>query len=200
MKELTQNIVLLTEKEVSLIIRKSVYWLRRQRWEGGPESIPYRKFGHLVRYDQNAVLEWIAQHVPQTSTSEREEILMDFNKNLKSKPVKIDDIQSTEDICKELHEYILIKINEKFDDVVFEEKEFISTLRSDIEEELKILKCYRVRMEQIERMIEAHAIGVQNIYNEFTKIKEKISVLDVDQNFVDLLLKLEKVCESLDLY
>ncbi len=35
-------IKLLTEQEVAALIRKSVHWLRRKRWEGGIDSIPYR--------------------------------------------------------------------------------------------------------------------------------------------------------------
>jgi hypothetical protein len=64
-------IQLLTEKEVAVLIRKSVHWLRRKRWEGGPDSIPYRKFGASVRYDQLDVIKWIEQRTLQTSTSER---------------------------------------------------------------------------------------------------------------------------------
>ena len=60
---------LLTEQEVAPLIRKSVHWLRRQRWIGGPNSIPYRKLGSSVRYDQQDVLQWIEQRSLQTSTS-----------------------------------------------------------------------------------------------------------------------------------
>ena len=62
-------IKLLNEREVALLIRKSVHWLRRKRWEGGIHSIPYLKLGGSVRYVETEVLNWIAQHRPQTSTS-----------------------------------------------------------------------------------------------------------------------------------
>ncbi len=61
---------LLTEHEVAAIIRKSVHWLRRKRWEGGIESIPYRKLGSSVRYAEADVLNWLEQHNLQTSTSQ----------------------------------------------------------------------------------------------------------------------------------
>lgn len=67
----TTAIKLLTEYEVSVLIRKSVYWLRRKRWEGGADSIPYRKLGSSVRYSEMDVLNWIQQHALLTSTSER---------------------------------------------------------------------------------------------------------------------------------
>lgn len=60
-------ITLLTEHEVSALIRKSVHWLRRSRWSG--DGIPYRKLGHSVRYAESDVLNWIEQHTLQTSTS-----------------------------------------------------------------------------------------------------------------------------------
>lgn len=63
-------IKLLTEQEVSTLIRKSVHWLRRKRWEGGSNSIPYRKLGSSVRYAETNVLNWIQQHTLLTSTSE----------------------------------------------------------------------------------------------------------------------------------
>ena len=62
--------ILLTEKEVAPIVRKSVHWLQRKRWEGGQDSIPYRKLGSSVRYDQQDVLAWIEKRLLQTSTSE----------------------------------------------------------------------------------------------------------------------------------
>ncbi len=61
---------LLTEHEVAPIIRKSVHWLRRDRWKGGPDAIPYRKLGSSVRYDLQNVITWINSHGLQTSTSE----------------------------------------------------------------------------------------------------------------------------------
>jgi len=65
------TIRLLTEKEVAPLIRKSVHWLRRKRWEGGTDSIPYRKLGSSVRYDQHDVIRWVEARAPQTSTSHR---------------------------------------------------------------------------------------------------------------------------------
>lgn len=76
---LTNPIVikLLTEHEVAALIRKSVHWLRRKRWEGGTESIPYRKLGSAVRYAESDVLKWIAQHELQTSSCHRKEVSHD---------------------------------------------------------------------------------------------------------------------------
>lgn len=61
-------IKLLTEQEVSALIRKSVNWLRLKRCEGSSDSIPYRKLGKSVRYAEADVLNWIEKHVLQTST------------------------------------------------------------------------------------------------------------------------------------
>jgi predicted DNA-binding transcriptional regulator AlpA len=63
-------IKLLNEREVSTLIRKSVHWLRRKRWEGGNHSIPYRKLGASVRYAESDVLGWIIERAPQISTSQ----------------------------------------------------------------------------------------------------------------------------------
>ena len=63
------SIKLLNEQEVAKLIRKSVHWLRRKRWEGDKYSIPYRKLGGSIRYVEADVLNWIIQHAPQTSTS-----------------------------------------------------------------------------------------------------------------------------------
>lgn len=63
-------IKLLTETEVAALIRKSVHWLRRKRWEGGNDSIPYRKLGASVRYAENDVFYYIAQHALRISTSD----------------------------------------------------------------------------------------------------------------------------------
>ena len=61
----------LDEKQVSLMIRKSVSWLQRSRWSGG--GIPYRKLGRSVRYDEATVLEWLKTNAPVcTSTAEYE--------------------------------------------------------------------------------------------------------------------------------
>lgn len=74
----TLNIIkLLTEQEVAALIRKSVHWLRRKRWEGGTESIPYRKLGSAVRYAESDVLKWIEQHALQTSSCHRKEVSHD---------------------------------------------------------------------------------------------------------------------------
>jgi hypothetical protein len=64
------NLTLLTEHEVASLVRKSIHWLRRQRWQGGPHSIPYRKIGFSVRYDQQDVQTWLKSQSLQTSTSE----------------------------------------------------------------------------------------------------------------------------------
>ena len=62
------TIKLLTEQEVAALIRKSVHWLRRKRWEGGADSIPYRKLGASVRYAEADVLCWIELRTLQTSS------------------------------------------------------------------------------------------------------------------------------------
>ena len=68
-RALTQSnaIKLLTENEVSLLIKKSTAWLRLSRRLG--DGIPYRKLGHSVRYAESDVLKWIEKHALQTSTS-----------------------------------------------------------------------------------------------------------------------------------
>lgn len=59
---------LLTQTEAATILRKSVSWMERSRWNGsGP---PYRKIGRHVRYPKAALLEWINGHPLQSSTSE----------------------------------------------------------------------------------------------------------------------------------
>lgn len=59
----------LTEKQVALLVCKSVAWLQRSRWAGG--GIPYRKIGRSVRYLESEVLEWLEQNARRyTSTSQ----------------------------------------------------------------------------------------------------------------------------------
>lgn len=65
------SLKLLTEHEVVTLIRKSVHWLRRKRWEGGEDSIPYRKLGASVRYDEADVLSYIQRHALRIFTSEK---------------------------------------------------------------------------------------------------------------------------------
>lgn len=68
MNEISLDVVLLDQKEVARILKKSEAWLERSRWDGkGP---PYRKIGRHVRYPKDALLEWIASHSLQTSTSQ----------------------------------------------------------------------------------------------------------------------------------
>ncbi len=43
--------------------------MERDRWAGG--GIPFIKIGRAVKYRKADVLEWLAQHQPQTSTSEK---------------------------------------------------------------------------------------------------------------------------------
>ena len=63
-----KDLVLLDQKEVARILKKSTAWLERSRWNGtGP---PFRKIGHSVRYPLDELLEWIAEHPLQTSTSQ----------------------------------------------------------------------------------------------------------------------------------
>ena len=60
--------VLLTQTEAANILRKSVSWMERSRWDGsGP---PFLKIGRHVRYPVAALLEWINGHPLRTSTSE----------------------------------------------------------------------------------------------------------------------------------
>lgn len=49
--------VLLNQKEVSKIIRKSQAWLERERWRG--TGIPYRKIGRNVLYAESDVLSFL---------------------------------------------------------------------------------------------------------------------------------------------
>lgn len=51
---------LLHERDAARILGVSVHWLRRKRWEGG--GPPYIKLGRAVRYERNALLQWIADH------------------------------------------------------------------------------------------------------------------------------------------
>ncbi len=68
MDEISLDGVLLNQKEAAKILQKSTAWMERSRWDGsGP---PYRKIGRHVRYPKDALLEWIAGHPLQTSTSE----------------------------------------------------------------------------------------------------------------------------------
>tara|TARA_Y100001934_G_scaffold245181_1_gene303203 strand:+ start:1251 stop:1469 length:219 start_codon:yes stop_codon:yes gene_type:complete len=50
---------LLNQKEVSLIIRKSVAWLERQRWL--KEGIPYLKIGRNVLYQEDDVFRFLEE-------------------------------------------------------------------------------------------------------------------------------------------
>jgi hypothetical protein len=59
---------LISEKETALLISKSIHWLRRQRWKGGADSIPYRKIGTSVRYNEVDVIKWINDRMLQTET------------------------------------------------------------------------------------------------------------------------------------
>jgi len=70
-KELHSSIRLLNEKEVAKMIGVSVAWLQRQRWKGSnskENAIPYRKFGHTVRYSETDVIKWIESHPLQFNT------------------------------------------------------------------------------------------------------------------------------------
>lgn len=62
---------LLTEQEVAGMIKMSVHWLRRKRWEGG--GIPYAKMnpGRAVRYRHSDVISYVSKLV-RKSTSEGE--------------------------------------------------------------------------------------------------------------------------------
>lgn len=51
---------LLHERDAARILGLSVHWLRRARCKGG--GPPYIKFGRAVRYELNALLQWIADH------------------------------------------------------------------------------------------------------------------------------------------
>ena len=60
--------VLLTRTEAAAILKKSISWMERSRWDGqGP---PFRKIGRAVRYPLGALQDWITGHPLQTSTSE----------------------------------------------------------------------------------------------------------------------------------
>jgi len=61
----------LSEKEVALLIRKSVSFLQRQRWTGGKGVIPFYKIGHHVRYDVEDVKKWLKE-TAQRCTSTRQ--------------------------------------------------------------------------------------------------------------------------------
>ena len=62
------EVVLLDQKEVAKILKKSLAWMERARWSGtGP---PFLKIGRHVRYPKDTLMEWIAGHPLQTSTSQ----------------------------------------------------------------------------------------------------------------------------------
>ncbi|MCK4577392.1 MAG: helix-turn-helix domain-containing protein [Candidatus Marinimicrobia bacterium] len=60
--------VLLTQTEAAAILKKSISWMERARWNGsGP---PYRKLGRAVRYPLSTLHKWIVSHPLQSSTAE----------------------------------------------------------------------------------------------------------------------------------
>ncbi|HKF93202.1 MAG TPA: helix-turn-helix domain-containing protein [Gammaproteobacteria bacterium] len=62
--------VLLDQKAAAHILDKSVAWMERARWAGnGP---PYFKIGRAVRYEEDALYAWIAEH-SFTSTAQYSE-------------------------------------------------------------------------------------------------------------------------------
>ena len=67
MDENNKDVVLLDQNEVAKILKKSTSWMERSRWNGsGP---PYRRIGRHIRYPLVELLEWIAGHPLQTSSS-----------------------------------------------------------------------------------------------------------------------------------
>lgn len=60
---------LMTEQETAQMVGMSVHWLRRKRWEGG--GIPFIKMTQhgAVRYQEEAVRQYIDAHF-RTSTSD----------------------------------------------------------------------------------------------------------------------------------
>lgn len=59
---------LMTEVEVAKIVKKSIWWLRKQRHSGEKNGsiIPYRNLGRSVRYDRKDVITWINNQVLRT--------------------------------------------------------------------------------------------------------------------------------------
>src|ERR1700744_4023173 len=56
------------------------------------------------------------------------------------------------------------------------------------------------RFKNIENAITQHSIGVQNVYNEFIKIKDKFSSLSINKKFVALLNLKEEIDSILNTY
>lgn len=66
-------------------------------------------------------------------------------------------------------------IEEKTDRDYADQKETINNLRREIQEDyIPVIKGYRDRMDHIERMINAHAQGVDNVYRETSKLRSVI--------------------------
>jgi len=81
-------------------------------------------------------------------------------------------------IDNETREFIIHKVYEILEEYNLDEEEIISILRREISEEyLPMMKGYRERMTQIEDAIQAHAVGVQNVYNEVEKVIKKIDMM-----------------------
>lgn len=62
-----QNPDFLKQKEVAAILRKSVAWCERARWEGG--GPPFIKVGRNVLYPRDDLMEWLQAHELFTSTT-----------------------------------------------------------------------------------------------------------------------------------
>jgi hypothetical protein len=77
----SNTIRLLTEKEVSSLIRKSVAWLQQDR--RNERKIPFRRIGRHILYNEVDVLNFIEKHLLQTST----------NKAAVTSPKKTSEIQ-----------------------------------------------------------------------------------------------------------
>jgi hypothetical protein len=80
---------------------------------------------------------------------------------------------------EEIYSAIHKTVDEAIDQIVMDEKEFISTLRRDIAEEFIIIKNLKKRMDEIESMIHAHAVGVQNVYAKVEKIEKTLELKDI---------------------
>ena len=83
----------------------------------------------------------------------------------------------------EIYEYVY-KILENYE---FDQKSVIGTIRNEISEEwLPLIKDVPQRMDEIEEMIHAHAVGVQNVYSKVEKIEKTLELSDVKKEIEEI--------------
>jgi hypothetical protein len=90
---------------------------------------------------------------------------------------------------------IRLYINKFIKKVLKDEHNKVKNARNDIEESIKMIHSNNQkiisRMEKIEKMVQQHSIGVQNVFNEFASIKKLLEAKHIR--------KLIKILEHYDL-